>query len=219
MPKAGKAGLWFCAVGVAFISYPQLHSNPVSFERKCCSEFSQFRSKLNRENDICDRSWMEARKVWSGFWLGERVLLCWAQSQANCSDLYVLILARFYADWSVRCLEPFWVLRMALLRLMVGVQMACFFLLPPLAFSAVIGNIFGMFVLLIWGFVCSFMYGYTQARGLVKFRETILGKIYVDEARDSFHIGLLKFNLVIISIFLVAVSARGWSWLDSSSFW
>lgn len=56
-------------------------------------------------------------------------------------------------------------------RVVVSIQLACFFLLPSLEFSVVTGNIFGVFILLILGYVCSFLYGYVQTRGLVWFRD------------------------------------------------
>lgn len=46
--------------------------------------------------------------------------------------------------------------------------------------------------------------------------ETTLGKICVEEAKDSLHIGLLRFSLLIICIFSVAISIRRWSWLNAS---
>jgi hypothetical protein len=104
-------------------------------------------------------------------------------------------------------------------RALVSFQIAAFFMLPPVAFSALIGHIAGMVSIIIWGPMCAFFYGYVQSRGLAKFQETLLGKIYITDAKDSFHLGLLKFNVVVLVILFLSLAFRGMDWLEDPMFY
>jgi hypothetical protein len=108
---------------------------------------------------------------------------------------------------------------MWLLRALVSVQIAAFFLLPPFALSALIGHIAGMVSIVVWGPACAFFYGYVQSRGLAKFQETLLGKIYITDATDLFHLGLLKFNAAVFAVLFFSIAFRGMDWLENPLFY
>jgi hypothetical protein len=104
-------------------------------------------------------------------------------------------------------------------RALVSVQIAAFFLLPPFALSALIGHIAGLVGIVVWGPVCAFFYGYAQSRGLAKFQENLVGKIYITDSTNHFHLGLLKFNAAVLAALFLSIAFRGMDWLDKPMFY
>lgn len=103
---------------------------------------------------------------------------------------------------------------MPIVRALIGVQLGLFFLLPPMALSALIGHLGGMLAIIPWGGVCSFLYGYVQARGLMKFEESVFGRVYVSNVSDIAHLTLLRFNALVIAILLLSMAFRGSGWME-----
>lgn len=87
------------------------------------------------------------------------------------------------------------------LRLIVGVQLACLFFGPPIALAVVFDNSSWLTSIVPWGLFCAFLYGVARGAGWIEFKDSLLGKVYVT-APDSVHFMLLKINSCVLAVIL-----------------
>jgi hypothetical protein len=86
---------------------------------------------------------------------------------------------------------------MAILRALVWLQVMCFMFSPPFAVAALFGDVRGLVAAIPWILFCAFLSGWVQAKGLATYEESKYLPVAWIGGTDTFHLGLLKFNVAV----------------------